>query len=106
MKYCLILFVFTLLFACAKDKPLPIEEDLLIKVLCDVHVAETTLKQINSKKKDSLATRLYSQIYEIHHVKQADLDTALFYLKKNPKEMERIYSKVVEELGKMKMKDE
>ncbi len=107
MKYCLVIFsLFVFNVACKNDKALPMEEEQLIRVLCDIHIVEAGIEHLNGTDKDSIATRLYNQIYDIHGVQQASVDTALFYLKKDPDAMEKIYSKVMDELGRMKLVDE
>jgi hypothetical protein len=107
MKYFILTFcIITFSLSCKKEQPLPMEEEKLIKVLCDIHIAEAAMEPVTANDKDSIATLLYQQIYTIHGVEQAEVDTALSFLKKEPQAAEKIYLKVVEELSKMKLVDE
>lgn len=78
-------------------------EDRLIPILCDIHIAEAALSKINGTIKDSAATKLYGQIYEIHGVTEAELDSCLIRIKKEPLLSEAMYTKVMTELEKMKL---
>lgn len=107
MKYFILsFFIITFSIACIKDQPLPMDEEKLIKVLCDIHIAEAAMEPVTAKDKDSIATLLYQQIYTIHGVEQAEVDTALSFLKREPQAAEKIYLKVIEELSKIKLEDE
>ena len=92
--------------SCEKPQTLPLEEDKLIRVLADIHIAESALGQLNGKQKDTAAYVIYDQIYTIHEVREADVDSTLAILKRSPEKMSKIYEKVMIEMEKMKLQDE
>ena len=102
------LFVFVFLtvfiYSCNRERELPIEEDKLVQVLADIHIAESALKDLTGPEKDSAANKLYNQIYTIHNVAAADVDTCLFHLKRDPVKIEAVYAKVLDELNSLKVK--
>ena len=93
-------------YSCTKEKQLPIAEEQLIKILGDIHIAESAIDVMNGADKDSAAVKVYRQIYTIHQVDEADVDSCLSYLKRNPKAAEKIYGKVIDDLEKMKQKED
>ncbi|MEO1257879.1 MAG: DUF4296 domain-containing protein [Bacteroidota bacterium] len=93
-------------FGCVKENPLPLEEKKLIKILCDIHLAEAALAKLNGSIKDSAAVKLYQQIYTIHEVSEAELDSCLYRIKRDPEIMQDIYQQVMTELDKMKLEDQ
>ena len=90
-------------FSCIEEKELALSEDRLIPILCDIHIAEAALLKTSGTNKDSAAVKLYSQIYEIHGVTEAELDSCLVRIKKESLLSEAIYTKVMTELEKMKL---
>ncbi len=107
MKYFLSFFLTsTICLACLKDQPLPMPEETLVRVLCDIHIAEAALETVTGNKKDSAAALLYQQIYTIHGVDGVLVDTAIAQIKRDPKAAEKVYLKVTEELAKLKLIDE
>ena len=93
-----------LIFGCESENTLPVEEEKLVKILCDIHFAEAALDKLNGPAKDSTAIKLYNQIFTIHGVSEAEVDTCLYYLKRDPIAMSNLYEKVMEEFEKMKLK--
>lgn len=101
--YRAILFKLMLLLvfvACTKKtEQLSLEKEVLIQVLADVHLAEGALLSVRPAQKDSLKEVYYNHIYEIHEVSFNDFEHDMKILKFNPKMMENIYEKVMEELN-------
>lgn len=94
----LILFVTV---SCQSDTiDLPIENEKLVKILADMHVAEGLLQDETQAVKDSLSPKYYEQIFVKYGVKRADFDTTMSRLGVRPHMMEKIYEKVVEEFTK------
>lgn len=103
----LLIFLATLYtVACKEESSLFLEEEKLVEILCDVHIAEASLRELNADKKEEAAAHLYNQIYTIHEIDQPTLDSTLFYLKRNPKLMAGVYKKVNERLEKMEIENE
>ncbi len=90
-------------FGCETERTLPLEEDKLVKILCDIHLAEAVLDKLNGSIKDTAAVKLYNQIYSIHGVEEAEVDTCLYYFKRDPVAMSDLYEKVMVELERMNL---
>lgn len=91
--FILILF----LFSCGGNKVnLPIPESELIKILADIHLAEAAFQNLSSSAKDTLAYQYYDQIYQIHQVDKAQVDSCIAILNRNPKYFFDTYEKVQE----------
>jgi hypothetical protein len=88
------------LFTCDANPTvnLPIDEEALVKVLCDVHVVEGALQNQKASEKDSLAKAYYNQIYEKHDIQEQDFVKTLEAMEKNPKLLGQIYEQVLVEL--------
>ena len=87
--------------SCKLEEPsLPIPEDKLVIILKDVQLAESIIQQQSLNIKDSLVQRYYGIIYRTHGIKAAELDSTLAILRREPAIMDRVYTKVLEELSK------
>jgi hypothetical protein len=99
MRYCLTFIILFFLMACTEEGPdLPIPEDKLVKVLVDVHLAEAALQGLGGLVRDSTANVYYDQIAQRHDIERADLDSTIISIRKDPKAITKIYTKVLEEL--------
>jgi len=99
--YLFIVLLMSTVFACnEKTEELRIPPETLVEVLADVHLVEGALLSIRPAQKDSLKKLYYSQVYEIHEISDKDFEHDIKILKFNPKKMERIYEKVMEELNR------
>ena len=83
---------------------LPIDDELLIEVLSDVHIIEGALQNRRLSEKDSFANIYYNQIYEKHEISEQDFVTSLQILEKDPKKLESIYKIVLERLDSLEEK--
>ena len=106
MKYkilfCLTLMAF--LFSCKKkgiSYNLSIPQPKLINILTDIYVAETAVKEHNSKNKDSLKNLYFTEIYEIHDIKEDELKSNLDKLSRNFQLNEQIQKQVLDSLKKI-----
>ncbi|MEN0002692.1 MAG: DUF4296 domain-containing protein [Bacteroidota bacterium] len=89
-----------LLGACQPSiSSLPIEEEKLIQVLTDVHIAEAGLQNLRGAVKDSTAILYYNQIYSIHGITEDDFMQSIEILKQDPKRMNAIYTLVLDNLS-------
>ncbi len=101
-KLFLLFTFFCMLWACGpKLKAPPIPQDELIEVLCDIHIVEGALQNRPSVQKDSVAKAYYDQVYEKHHITEADFLTSLERLEADPKLMSKVYSQVLVQLDTM-----
>ncbi len=75
-----------------------IPQELLIQVLVDVHFAEGALLNARLSDRDSLRKLYYAQIFEIHQIRESDFENDMTILKYNPKELEQLYERVLEEI--------
>ncbi|MCB0520756.1 MAG: DUF4296 domain-containing protein [Lewinellaceae bacterium] len=91
------------LSGCGKEAAPPIPDEKLIEILTDVHIAEAALEGLNGKAKDSVAIKYYGEIFAIHHVEQADFDTTLAILMRDPEKFGNLYEKVAANLEKMRV---
>lgn len=92
--------------SCQKKKTvLPISEEMLVPILKDIQIAESIIQQQNYIIKDSLTERYYDVIYRTYEIKPADLDSTLSILRRDPAMMDKIYTKVLEELSKEEVQD-
>jgi len=87
------------LLACVgQQKSLPMEDDKLVKVLEDIHLAEAALQNVNGATRDSLSTLYYQEICTIHQIEEATLDSTLALLRNNPVKMSKLYGRVLEKV--------
>lgn len=100
-KNTLFLFVFILLISCQqKEQPLTVEEAAWINILVDIHLAEASIQNAVPNQKDSISDLYYEQVFKIHKIEKKDFMDNLLIMEKNPKMINEIYSKVMEELSK------
>ena len=100
------LFLFFLLgmLACQLQEPvLLIEEEKLVPMLKEIQLAESIIKEQNYLIQDSLIASYYGIICRTYDVKQADLDSTLAILRREPAMMDKVYTKVLEVLVKEEM---
>ncbi|NET34299.1 MAG: DUF4296 domain-containing protein [Cyanothece sp. SIO1E1] len=92
--------------ACKPEEPkLPIAEDALVPILKDMQLAESIIQQQTFNIQDSLVERYYKVIYKTHDVQKQDIDSTLAILRREPAIMDRVYTKVLEELSKEEVKE-
>ncbi len=90
----LILFTFN----CSQERDLPIEEDKLVKVIRDIHIAESAMQNLIDLTKDSVGEIYYDQVFRIHQVSREDFDTSMAILRRDPEKMGLIYDRVLEDM--------
>lgn len=101
----LIAVMFLFLSTCeTKQVGLPMEEEALVKMLCDVHVIEGALQNQKASQKDSLAKVFYDQVYERYDITEGDFEEVLAIMEKDPKLLGQIYDKVLVELDSLEEK--
>ncbi|MFK8104628.1 MAG: DUF4296 domain-containing protein [Saprospiraceae bacterium] len=98
-------FTYILLFvlctiACNQAADLRIEEEKLVQVLTDVHIAEGAAQNLVQPVKDSMLTLYYQQIFDIHKLEEADFKADMIYLSNHSKVSQDIYERVLNEITK------
>ena len=86
--------------------PIPMDEDKLVEVLIDVHVAEAAVQMLRGATKDSVINAYYDQIFEIHGLSREDFETTMEILRTDPKRMEGLYSKIMNEMERQEVTEE
>lgn len=86
------------LLGCQQEKvaPLPFEDEKIISILMDVHLAEASLQSLGKVMKDSMTDVYYNQIYTIHKISKADFEKMIDLLRNSPEDLNRIYGKLME----------
>lgn len=103
VKYIALLLFGVTLFSACKTKPKGIlNEEKMVAVLTDIHIAEGRLKTVSifGDSAKSMAPVLYDQIYKTHQITAQEFTTTYNYYQNNPKEFERIIDLVITELSK------
>lgn len=85
-------------FSCTKEEQLPIEKEKMVNILIDIHFAEAAVQHIPGNKKDTVITKYYNQIYEIHGVEKVDFDSTLVLLTSDPNLLKEYYQEVLDSI--------
>lgn len=88
------------------DPPLPFDDDKIINILIDVHLAEAAMQSLGKKTKDSIKYVYYEQISQIHGIKSEDLDALLSQLRNQPNDMKRLYEEMMQRIEVMEKESE
>jgi hypothetical protein len=108
MKHIIPVFAVLALLACGKktDPNLankinnaPINTAKMVRVLADIHLAETTLGALSLKTRDSLAPIYYTQIYRINGIAKADFDKTLQLYLDKPAAAQELYEQITTRLS-------
>ena len=98
-----LLILFCLLYSCNN---ITHSESVLQKsdfegILEEIHLAEATYKlnrNINLDAAEKKLSATYSSIYEKYNISESDLEKSINYYSKNPEELEKIYSNILQRL--------
>ncbi len=103
MKYLvtLILCLFILIISCKNEVKAPVERDVFVHVLTDMHTAEAATEGEFTTVKDSLLKIYYAQILKKHGVSQVDFDSTLTLYSRQPVPFDSIYAQVFREIAKI-----
>lgn len=95
-----ILFTFLLLASCGeKEVPIPLSEEQLIEVLIDMHIAESMIEKLPVSDRDTVGNVYYRMIYREHDISKEDFDASINVLREDPERLNKVYSKILEELN-------
>ncbi len=95
---CLALVLLTLLLGCDQEPQLNYDDDVLVKVLKDMLIAEGAATKVGNDQRDSLNRFYYGQIYDIHQIDSLKFSNDLKNLGEDPAHSIRIYTRVEKEL--------
>ncbi len=104
MNYKKLIFLFlglTGFFSCTNQTPLLVEEEKMVDVIRDIHIAEAAMQNLIDITKDSMGEIYYQQVFEIHQVNKADFDSSMIILRRNPERLGLIYDQVLAEFEEM-----
>ena len=88
------------------DNPVPaslIPADSMVRILVDVHLIESSLKTIHTKKQDNerYTDSYYLTLFEKHHITRQQFLQSLEYYERDVTKLEKIYENVIIELSKL-----
>jgi len=99
LKSLILLLVGSCFFSCSSEKmQLTIEQDKLVSILSDLHVAEEMLGKFRQVEKDSVRRIFLSDIADIHQVDTTVIFRNIEILQKDPKLALGVYNEVYEKL--------
>ena len=81
-----------------------IEEEVMVKILMDIHIAEAAAQQGVISQRDSLRNLYYNQIFELHSVSKEKYEEDMELLKRDAPRLSNIYDKVIDQLKERKEK--
>ena len=80
-----------------------LSENSFISLLKDIHLAEAKFELHKTKGMENAKNELahnYRAIYETHEITTNDFDKTLDYYAQHPEQLEKIYTRVIEQLTK------
>ncbi len=99
LKSLILLLVGSCFASCSSEKSqLTLENDKLVRILSDFHVAEEMLGKFRQVEKDSVRSRFLSDIAVIHNVDTTVIFQNMEILQNDPKLALGIYNEVYERL--------
>ena len=104
----IISFILSLILLSCGNPKTEIPQDILSKnsfigLLKDIHLAEAKFDLHKTKGMENAKNELahnYKTIYEIHEISPDDFDKTLDYYAQHPEQLEKIYTRVLEQLTK------
>lgn len=85
-----------------RHQKISLSNDRLVPILCDIHISEAALQQVNGLRKDSLNEVYLTQICTIHQISRERLDEVLEELRRNPDAMKKAYTAVAQTLEQLR----
>ena len=107
--FCYIVCALSTLLACSCTKESTsynYDQDKLVDVLIDVHIARSALQNAPVDSRDSLYIALFQQICQIHHVSKDSMSNDLERLTADPEYLESIYTIVIDSLENSRLKEQ
>lgn len=95
----IIFLLATTLVACVKKEPVfELDQDKMVRVLIDLHIAEAALAQVNLADRDSIGVLALKKVAEMHQMAPEDIQSQIVYIQQNPLIMAEIYEHVLDTL--------
>ncbi len=91
-------------FSCRKGPVFPVNEDALVRILADVHIAEAAVQNLSGAYKDSILRVYHQQVYRIHNIPEENFRQAVEMLSHEPEHMEKVYKKVEKRIQELQDK--
>jgi len=97
-----IIYLLLVFSACGNsEKDEVLDQNKMVDILIDLHLAEATVENIglNTDSAASLYKYLEKQVYDSHEISDSLYLRSINYYMENPKQLDRIYSIVVDSLS-------
>ena len=75
-------------------------DEVLISLICDLHLAETSMSRVHVSMQDSVSLALRERIALPHGITPEEMDTWLETLQKSPDHLLAVYDSVIARLEK------
>jgi hypothetical protein len=104
----LVLFVLLGFAACKKNKTVKVPEgivvpDTMAQVLADVHILQASLQMgFGRNPQDSSSKGSFELVWKKHHLSEDEYNKSLKYYIDNPKLLDSVYDKVLNNLSQQK----
>ncbi|MEQ8908344.1 MAG: DUF4296 domain-containing protein [Vicingaceae bacterium] len=100
----LLIIVSVFLYACQEEEKKPdylLEEDRFVEVLTEFQLAEAVVRLGYHRTKDSMYYNdsIYQAVFQKVNLSEAEFDSNYHYYLERPKELEKIYEKVITNLS-------
>ena len=92
--------VFFLWIGCNDAPVWPMEEEKLVNLLVDLHVAEAAANNLHGTLKDSVINVYYNQVFTIHDIDSVKFDQVYNQLEAQPELHLYVYELVINEIGR------
>jgi BMFP domain-containing protein YqiC len=87
--------------ACQENKVVSIEEEKLIDILIDMHIAEAASQKLYGEAKDSVTNVYYDQIFDLHEVPRETFEVYMEELGADPQRLQALYEKVIDKMARL-----
>ena len=100
MKSFVICLVCLFLLYCNKqpDYEIPLEEDILLELLIDMHLAEGSLARIKKIEQDSVRQIYFESILMKYDLSDKEHEQLIQHLKKDPEYLSNLYEQIYDSL--------
>ena len=104
----ILLFSFLLVItSCTKEEaPYQLSDEQLVDIMTDIHISESASQHLSLLMRDSMVVIYLDQILEIHEISKEIFEPTYQKLKRDPKKLQVIYTKVIDKLNILKVKKE
>ena len=102
MRKVWVLSIFLILLSSCKqqEQKLTIQDDTLINILVDLHIAEEMVNKFRMNQRDSARTLYLDEISQIHKYSKEEINSNVSTLQSNPDKAFKIYQDVYRKLDR------